>query len=200
MLCIVQPRELGLTSFRRQVILSSRHTILPMTLFYETFIFVCHCLFLYFPFSFLARKPGDTYWTTFLSVENALREVQRTMPDVRDQREITPGEQDKRIHPSLLLGRACNQAATILLNLSNAHDGNGNEKNSYAKDQALETTRRMAEDVRQFSPLATFRSYHLCLGVCVQYYHDPPAVFDDISSSFFALLSSMTTPTRRRCH
>jgi hypothetical protein len=92
------------------------------------------------------------------------------MPDVTDQREITAGEQDKHIHPSLLLGKACNQAATILLNLSNADDGNGNgngnEKNSYAKDQALETTRRMAEDVRRFGPLVTFRSYHLCLGVC----------------------------------
>ena len=93
-------------------------------------------------------------------MENALREIQRTMPDLRDQREIAPGEQDKLLHPTLLLGRGCNQAAIIILSLSNE------DQNS--KDKALETMRRMAEDVRRFSPLSTFRSFHSCLGVCTQ--------------------------------
>lgn len=111
-------------------------------------------------FVFLARKPCDAYWTTFLSVENALREALQTMPDVRDQREIAPGERDKLLHPTLLLARGCNQVAQIILNLTNADEG------SYAKERALDVTRQMAEDVRHFSGMSTFRSFHACLGVC----------------------------------
>jgi hypothetical protein len=91
-----------------------------------------------------------------------MREVQRTMPDMKDQREIAPGERDKLLHPSLLLGRGCNQVAQIILNLANADEG------SYAKDMALNMTRKMAEDVRSLSRMTTFRSFHACLGVCVQ--------------------------------
>lgn len=102
----------------------------------------------------LARKPGDAYWTTFLSVENALQEIRRTMPEVSDQR----GD----VLPPSLVWRGCNQAATIILSLSKT------DQNSYAKDKALEMVHRMAEDARHFSPMSMFRSFHPCLGVCTR--------------------------------
>lgn len=104
------------------------------------------------------RSPTDAFWTVYISIDNALDQVLKTMPDITDQREIEDGEPGKRLNPSLVLARSYVHSAVIVLHSVES------ENNALAYERCLAASRSMARDVELVGDVS-FIYAHACLGV-----------------------------------
>ncbi|KAF8323988.1 hypothetical protein DL93DRAFT_2162085 [Clavulina sp. PMI_390] len=105
----------------------------------------------------LSKSDSDSniFWTMQHALDNALKRVLQTFPEITDQREILQGEEGKGVNPSLVLGRSLVHSAAILL-----HSIDGDPvKNPLAYDQVLSASRRMAADLREMSRVSFVYSH-----------------------------------------
>jgi hypothetical protein len=116
----------------------------------------------------LERSPGDAFWTTRLSINNALTRFQRSMPDLyglRESPEDAGGNEpsaesrpNQVIYPTLFLVKNTILSAVITLHDIDAN----NDASEYAK--CLEAARAMANIARCVKTLPALYA-HICLGV-----------------------------------
>ncbi|KAF9515056.1 hypothetical protein BS47DRAFT_1381714 [Hydnum rufescens UP504] len=113
------------------------------------------------------RSPGDAFWTTRLSINNALTRFQLSMPDLYGLRESLedagggePSAESRTnqvIHPTLFLVKNTILSAAITLHDIDAN----NDASEYAK--CLEAARAMANIARCVKSLPVLYA-HICLG------------------------------------
>lgn len=107
-----------------------------------------------------APSGANSYWTFYISLDTALEQMVKTIPEITDQREIKIGEVGKRLNPSLVLGRAYVFSAMIVLHTIDA------EKNPVAREKCVQASKWMARDVK-VAGSTHFLYSHACLGVSV---------------------------------
>lgn len=124
-----------------------------------------------------APQPCDAYWSTYVSIDTAVTEVFRTIPDLSDQRELHVAELNVKLNPSLVLARAYIQSTLIILHSIDAereYDGltprSENQialdesRKVLARDKTVLAARLMAKDIRRVED-TSFLYSHACLGV-----------------------------------
>ena len=129
-------------------------------------------------FSPLGPVLSDTYWSTYVSVDLAVTQVFRTLPDITDQRELHEAERDVKLNPSLLMGRCYILTTLIILHSIDAnkvYDDPGNPvsdaqrkldeaRGQLAREKTVMVARLMAKDIRRVED-TSFLYSHACLGV-----------------------------------
>lgn len=122
-------------------------------------------------------SPCDAYWSTYLSIDSAVTEVFRTIPEITDQRELHTAELDVKLNPSLVLARGYIQATLIILHSidadreydpaiprSEAQQVLDESRRQLARDKTILAARLMAKDIRRVED-TSFLYSHACLGV-----------------------------------
>ena len=104
------------------------------------------------------RRPRDAYWTVKLSVENALLQFQRTMPDA-GARQPSPGSVNS---PSFSPG-LCLVKTTVLCAFLKLYTADW-ENDAQSKENALFTISQMVNDIRALSGIS-FAQLRTCMGV-----------------------------------
>lgn len=114
-------------------------------------------------------SPDDAFWTMHLSLNSALIQFHRTMPKLRDQRELQDGEFSNQLNPSVLVVRGTIYFSMIVMAQIEAE----NDEGEYERCMML--ARKMAHDARLVGNTAIIYA-HACLAVSAQKTYTPVSV------------------------